>query len=132
MVAYYSGQLDLQAALKHPEWVGRNADGSIDHWARPWLGCCHHSPFREYLMGMYREIISASISMGFSLTARLCRVGQRNQSATVPGARSVTRERRVSPYWKKLKLSGPIASGWIGTKKAPKNSWMKSIKLYAQ
>jgi hypothetical protein len=58
VVAYYSGQLDTQAALKHSEWMGRNADGALSWWGRLFAWCCHNSAYREYALGMYREIFS--------------------------------------------------------------------------
>lgn len=58
VVAYYSGQVDTQSALKHPDWMGRNADGSPSWLGRQFAWCCHNSPYREYALGMYREIAS--------------------------------------------------------------------------
>ena len=56
VVAYYSGQVDTQSALKHPEWMGRNPDGSASWLGRQFAWCCHHSGYREYALGMYCEI----------------------------------------------------------------------------
>jgi hypothetical protein len=56
VVAYYSGQVDTQSALKHPDWMGRNADGSPSWVERHFAWCCHNSPYRKYALGMYREI----------------------------------------------------------------------------
>jgi hypothetical protein len=58
VVAYYSGQVDTQSALKHPEWMGRNPDGSPSWLGRQFAWCCHHSGYREYALGMYREIFT--------------------------------------------------------------------------
>jgi hypothetical protein len=58
VLAYYSGQVDAQSALKHPDWVGRNADGSPSWVLRHFPWCCHHSGYREYAQGMYREIFT--------------------------------------------------------------------------
>ena len=58
VVAYYSGQVDTQSALKHPEWMGRNPDGSPSWLGRQFAWCCHHSSYREYALGMYREIFT--------------------------------------------------------------------------
>ncbi len=56
VVAYYSGNVDTQSALEHPEWMGRNADGSLSWIGHQFAWCCHHSPYREYALGMYDEI----------------------------------------------------------------------------
>lgn len=58
VVAYYSGQVDTQSALAHPDWVGVNADGSATWLGRQFAWCCHHSPYHEYALGMYREIFA--------------------------------------------------------------------------
>jgi hypothetical protein len=56
--AYYSGQVDTQSGLKYPEWIGRNADGSPSWVGRHFAWCCHHSPYHDYALGMYRELFS--------------------------------------------------------------------------
>ena len=56
VVAYYSGHVDMQAGLKHPDWQGRNADGSASWFGEQWDWCCCNSPYREYAQGMFREI----------------------------------------------------------------------------
>jgi len=56
VVAYYSGHVDMQSGLKHPEWQGRNADGSASWFGEQFVWCCHNSPYREYEQGMIREI----------------------------------------------------------------------------
>lgn len=56
--AYYSGQLDTQSGLKYPEWIGRNADGSPSWVGRHFAWCCHNSPYRDYALGMYRELFT--------------------------------------------------------------------------
>jgi hypothetical protein len=58
VVAYYSGQVDTQSALKNPEWMGRNPDGTPTWLGRQFAWCCHHTRYREYAIGMYREIFS--------------------------------------------------------------------------
>ncbi len=58
VVAYYSGMVDVQAALKHPEWIGTNADGTPSWWGNQWPWCCHHSPYGDYAKGMYNEIFA--------------------------------------------------------------------------
>jgi len=57
VVAYYSGQVDLQSALKHPEWISRNPDGSLANVGQ-FIWCCHHAPYGDYARGMYQEIFS--------------------------------------------------------------------------
>ena len=57
-IAYYSGQVDVQSALKHPEWVGTNADGSPSWYGEQFPWCCHHSPYGDYTKKMYAEIFS--------------------------------------------------------------------------
>jgi hypothetical protein len=56
VIAYYSGQVDVQSALKHPEWVGTNADGSPSWFGEQFPWCCHHTPYGEYTKAMYTEI----------------------------------------------------------------------------
>jgi hypothetical protein len=58
VVAYYSGQVDVQSALTHPEWVGTNADGTPIWWGNQFPWCCHHTPYGDYAKGMYEEIFS--------------------------------------------------------------------------
>lgn len=58
VVAYYSGQVDTQSALNHPEWMGRNADGSLSWIGHQFAWCCHHTGYREYAQGMYRELFN--------------------------------------------------------------------------
>lgn len=58
VAAYYSGMVDVQAALKHPEWVGTNADGTPIWWGNQWPWCCHHTPYGDYAKGMYDEIFA--------------------------------------------------------------------------
>lgn len=58
VVAYYSGMVDVQSALKHPEWVGTNADGTPIWWGNQWPWCCHHTPYGDYAKGMYEEIFA--------------------------------------------------------------------------
>ncbi len=57
VVAYYSGQVDMQSALKHPEWISRNPDGSLAY-VNQFIWCCHHSGYGDYARGMYQEIFS--------------------------------------------------------------------------
>jgi hypothetical protein len=58
VVAYYSGQVDVQSALKHPEWVGTNADGTPVWFGEQFPWCCHHTPYGEYAKEMYAEIFA--------------------------------------------------------------------------
>ena len=58
VVAYYSGQVDVQSALTHPEWVGTNADGTPVWWGNQFPWCCHHTPYGDYAKGMYAEIFA--------------------------------------------------------------------------
>ncbi len=58
VVAYYSGQVDTQSGLRYPDWMGRNPDGSLSWVGRHFAWCCHHSPYHDYALGMYREIFS--------------------------------------------------------------------------
>jgi len=58
VVAYYSGQVDVQSALAHPEWMGTNADGRPIWWGDQFPWCCHHTPYGDYARGMYDEIFS--------------------------------------------------------------------------
>lgn len=56
--AYYSGQVDVQSALAHPDWMGLNADGKPSWFGEQFPWCCHHSPYGEYARKMYAEIFS--------------------------------------------------------------------------
>ena len=58
VIAYYSGQVDVQSALKHPEWVGTNADGAPVWFGEQFPWCCHHTPYGEYAKAMYAEIFT--------------------------------------------------------------------------
>ncbi len=58
VVAYYSGQIDIELGLKRPELVSRLADGKMAFPGTKWLWCCHNSPYRDHAKAMYQEIFS--------------------------------------------------------------------------
>ena len=58
VAAYFSGQVDVQSALRHPEWVGTNADGTPVWFGEQFPWCCHHTPYGEYAKRMYAEIFA--------------------------------------------------------------------------
>lgn len=58
VAAYYSGQVDVQSALRHTDWVGRNADGTPAWFGEQFPWCCHHTPYGDYAKAMYAEIFA--------------------------------------------------------------------------
>ena len=51
VVAYYSGMVDVQSALKHPEWVGTNADGTPNLVGEPVALVLPSYPLRRLRQG---------------------------------------------------------------------------------
>lgn len=57
-IVFFSLMWDQYAAENNPDWVSRNADGSIKYWYGNWKFLSLNSPYRDYIFSHMRELVT--------------------------------------------------------------------------
>ncbi|MDL2253215.1 beta-galactosidase trimerization domain-containing protein [Ruminococcaceae bacterium OttesenSCG-928-I18] len=57
-IVFFSLMWDQYAAKHNPDWVSRNADGSIKYWYGNWKFLSLNSPYRDYIFAHMKELVT--------------------------------------------------------------------------